>query len=75
MVRHGSRRNTSGPFFSLLARDWSVDMYYLGRLSGILQKRTLSSDKLDEIKVKVNILSSFLNQQVEKVKEKVKGEL
>lgn len=50
-------------------------IYYLGRLSGILQKRTLSSDKLDEIKVKINVLSSFLEQKAEKVKEKVKGEL
>jgi len=46
-------------------------IYYLGRLAGILLKRTLSSNKLDEIKV----LSSFLKQKAEKVEEKVKGEL
>jgi len=45
------------------------------RLSGILLKRTLSSNKLDEIKVKINVLNSFLKQKAEKVKEKVKGEL
>jgi protein disulfide-isomerase A6 len=50
-------------------------IYSLDRLSGILQKRTLASDKLDEIKVKINVLSSFLKQKAEKVKEKVKGEL
>jgi len=50
-------------------------IYYIGRLSGILQKRTLASDKLDEIKAKVNVLSSFLKQKAEEVKEKVKDEL
>lgn len=50
-------------------------IYYLGRLAGILLKRTLSSNKLDEIKVKINVLSSFLKQKAEKVEEKVKGEL
>ena len=50
-------------------------IHYPGRLSGILQKRTLASDKLDEIKVKINVLDSFLKQKAEKVKEKIKGEL
>jgi len=45
------------------------------RLSGILWKKTLSSDKLDEIKVKVNILGSFLKQKAEEVEQKVKDEL
>lgn len=49
--------------------------YYLCRLSGILQKRTLSSDKLDEIKIKVNVLGSFLKQKAEEVKETIKDEL
>jgi protein disulfide-isomerase A6 len=44
-------------------------------LSGILWKKTLSSDKLDEIKVKVNILGSFLKQKAEEVEQKVKDEL
>ena len=50
-------------------------IYYLGRLSGITQKRTLSSDKLDEIKAKINVLSSFLKQKAEKAEERVKDEL
>jgi protein disulfide-isomerase A6 len=50
-------------------------IYFLGRLSGILRKRTLSSDKLDEIKVKANVLNSFLKQKADEVKERVKGEL
>lgn len=39
------------------------------RLSSILSKRTLSSTKLDEIKVKANILAAFAARKVEEGKE------
>ncbi|KAK7685514.1 hypothetical protein QCA50_011379 [Cerrena zonata] len=43
------------------------------RLASILQKRTLSAQKLDEIKIKANILSAFKRAEevVEEIKEKV----
>jgi len=39
------------------------------RLSSILSKRTLSSGKLDEIKIKANILAAFAEKKVEDLKE------
>lgn len=39
-------------------------------LSSILKKRNLSPSKLDEIKVKYNIIGSFLNEKVEEAKAK-----
>lgn len=42
-------------------------------MASILQKRTLSAQKLDEIKIKANILSAFKSAEdvVEEIKEKV----
>ena len=48
----------------------STDFVFAYRLSSILQKRTLSDTKLDEIKIKANILSAFHPVQ-EKSEEKV----
>lgn len=46
---------------------------YLGkestRLSSILSKRTLNSGKLDEIKIKANILKAFAARKAEEIKE------
>jgi len=41
------------------------------RLASILSKRTLSAEKLDEIKVKANILKAFVAKKVEEAEEKV----
>ncbi|KAH7097370.1 protein disulfide isomerase [Auriculariales sp. MPI-PUGE-AT-0066] len=41
------------------------------RLTGILAKKTLSEQKLDELKVKANILSAFVAKKVEEAEEKV----
>ena len=42
-------------------------------MTSILKKRTLSAQKLDEIKIKANVLSAFkhVEEVVEEVKEKV----
>ncbi|KAL5504106.1 hypothetical protein ACEPAH_8179 [Sanghuangporus vaninii] len=46
---------------------------YLGketaRLASILKKRTLNEKKLDEIKIKANILSSFVTLKAEEIKD------
>ena len=45
---------------------WSGHLYYLWlpiRLESILSKRNLASSKLDEIKIKVNILKSFVTEK------------
>ncbi|KZT20154.1 protein disulfide isomerase [Neolentinus lepideus HHB14362 ss-1] len=41
------------------------------RLASILKKRTLSPKKLDEIKIKANVLAAFTKEKVEEVVEKV----
>jgi protein disulfide-isomerase A6 len=41
------------------------------RLSSILQKKTLAPKKLDEIKMKANVLAAFAAQKAEEVKEAV----
>ncbi|TFK47788.1 protein disulfide isomerase [Heliocybe sulcata] len=40
------------------------------RLTSLLQKRTLSPQKLDEIKVKANVLAAFAKEKAEEVLEK-----
>jgi protein disulfide-isomerase A6 len=42
-------------------------------LAAILKKRTLAPSKLDEIKIKYNILSAFIKEKAEEAKEKVTG--
>lgn len=42
------------------------------RLSSILKKRTLNEAKLDELKIKTNILSAFVAQKAENISEDVK---
>ena len=41
----------------------------LFRLKSILSKRTLNEKKLDEIKIKANILAAFAEEKAEEVKE------
>ncbi|KAG6827453.1 hypothetical protein H0H92_011721 [Tricholoma furcatifolium] len=41
------------------------------RLAKILEKKNLAVSKLDEIKIKSNILSTFVQEKVEEVKEKI----
>ncbi|KAG6817654.1 hypothetical protein H0H87_005411 [Tephrocybe sp. NHM501043] len=41
------------------------------RLAKILDKKTLAASKLDEIKIKANILSAFAEEKIEDVKEKI----
>ena len=41
---------------------------YVGRLESILKKRTLSDAKLDEFKIKWNILRAFTQQKEEKIR-------
>jgi protein disulfide-isomerase A6 len=43
----------------------------LFRLASILKKRSLAPSKLDEIKIKANILQAFVEKKVEEAKEKV----
>jgi protein disulfide-isomerase A6 len=45
----------------------------INRLNSILAKRNLAASKLDEIKIKVNILKSFLEERAaaEESKEKL----
>jgi len=43
------------------------------RLASILSKRTMSSAKLDEIKIKANILGAFVNKKLEEAQEKVES--
>ncbi|KAH7921030.1 protein disulfide isomerase [Leucogyrophana mollusca] len=43
------------------------------RLASILSKRTLGSEKLDELKIKANVLSAFVAEKVEEAKEKAES--
>jgi len=43
-----------------------------GRLANILQKKSLAPEKLDEIKIKANILAQFVEKKVEEAEEAVK---
>ncbi len=47
---------------------------FLLRLSSILKKKTLSPKKLDEIKIKANILTAFVEQKVSEAAEVVADE-
>jgi len=38
-------------------------------LTNILQKKSLAPEKLDEIKIKANILAQFVEKKVEEAKE------
>lgn len=40
-------------------------------LSSILQKRVLASEKLDEIKVKANILAAFATEKAAEVRDTI----
>jgi protein disulfide-isomerase A6 len=42
-------------------------------LGTILEKRTLAPSKLDEMKIKYNILNAFVREKAEQVGEKVRG--
>ena len=44
------------------------------RLSSILEKKTLSPKKLDEIKIKANILTAFVEQKVSEAAEVIADE-
>ena len=41
------------------------------RLATILKKRNLSASKLDEIKIKYNILNAFVKQKIDEASEKL----
>ncbi|KAF9533773.1 protein disulfide isomerase [Crepidotus variabilis] len=41
------------------------------RLAKLLEKRNLSPSKLDELKIKANILTAFVEEKVQEVKEKI----
>ena len=45
--------------------------FSLCSLASILQKRSLADAKLDEIKLKVNVLSAFTAKKIEEAEEKV----
>lgn len=49
-----------------------LDAYTVISLASLLKKRSLSDAKLDEIKVKANILAAFVEQKAENVTEGVK---
>lgn len=61
-LKNTLRKRLSGEFmlttslWELLSRIW------VARLSSILEKRTLLPEKLDEIKIKLNVLSAFQKQ-------------
>lgn len=42
-------------------------------LASILQKKTLAPRKLDEIKIKANILAAFVEEKAEQAGEKLKA--
>jgi protein disulfide-isomerase A6 len=48
-------------------------IYLFIRLASILSKRTISPAKLDEIKIKANILGAFVNRKLEEAQEKVES--
>ncbi len=50
-----------------------IPMFVL-RLSSILKKKTLSPKKLDEIKIKANILTAFVEQKVSEAAEVIADE-
>ncbi|KAG8830894.1 hypothetical protein FRC17_004109 [Serendipita sp. 399] len=45
------------------------------RLNNILQKKSLAPGKLEEIKIKANVLAAFVAKKAEEAKEKIKEEL
>lgn len=47
----------------------------INRLNSILAKRNLAASKLDEIKIKANILKSFLEERAAAAKEESKEKL
>ena len=44
---------------------------FKSRLSSILKKRTMNEAKLDEIKMKTNILSAFVAQKADNISDEV----
>ena len=66
-----SKRNLNGTFFWPVADVYgNANFFCLNRLESILSKRNLASAKLDELKIKLNILKSF----VEPAKETISRE-
>ncbi len=66
------RRNRSGTYTSPIVipcLSYSVTPFY--SLASILQKRVLSSAKLDEIKVKANVLAAFAAEKVEEARDTI----
>lgn len=66
---------TAQQYVKVMKKIVSDSEAYLGkestRLSSILSKRTLSTGKLDEIKIKANILAAFAERKVEDIKEEL----
>ena len=48
---------------------------YRDRLESILAKRTLGSQKLDEIKIKINVLSAFIKKEAPEKLSRAEDEL
>jgi hypothetical protein len=80
----GWRRKPRGEPFHLNGQVQKT--YSLVRLNSMLAKKSLAAEKLDEVKIKANILAAFAQKKaqevtddakskVEDVKEKVKDEL
>ena len=66
------RRNRSGTYTSAIVTpclSYSVTPFC--SLASILQKRVLSSAKLDEIKVKANVLAAFAAEKVEAARDTI----
>ncbi len=69
------RRNRNGTY-TLLCDPSVFIAYHLfdvvsPSLGSILQKRILASEKLDEIKIKANILAAFAAEKVAEVKDTI----
>lgn len=73
-ARNTSRRRQNGkqPYECIIhVKSDSRSLYRVDRLGSILAKRNLAPSKLDEIKIKANILKSFVEDRTEATKETV----
>lgn len=71
-LRNILKKRASG---ELSPQDSYVLADYVGRLESILKKRTLSDAKLDEFKIKWNIIRAFTQQQKEEKIRRAESEL
>jgi hypothetical protein len=66
------RRTGEKSYFG--CRTHALTSFHGDRLSGILRKRTLSDEKLDEIKLRSNVISAFVTTAAKKLSEGVRIE-